>query len=244
MIKAIFFDAAGILYTRSGPTEAFALDLLRKFGFPTGVSPDLQKSQFALRSQANEGKISHEAYWDNFLLMRNVIDPMQRKDFSLQIINYSNDIQPIQGAKEALAKLKKLGFRLGIITDTMYPVKWKMRRLEKAGVAEFIDVVACSTDLGAHKPDPAVYMYAIQQANLTPAESAFVGHLGVELGAGAKPMDVSSQLPQLQPPPPSGDRTIPFAGTVLSQQLGRRLYQLETAPRLMSHIEMCPPSPR
>lgn len=189
MIKAIFFDAAGILYTRSGPTEAFALDLLRKFGFATEVSPELQKSQFALRSQANEGKVNHEAYWDQFLLTRNVIDPTQRKEFSLQIINYSNDIQPIQGAKEALAKLRKLGFRLGIITDTMYPVEWKMRRLEKAGVAEFIDVVACSTDLGAHKPDPAVYMYAIQQANLTPAESAFVGHLGVELdGAHAAGM--------------------------------------------------------
>ena len=189
MIKAIFFDAAGILYTRSGPTEAFALDLLQKFGFPTGVSPELQKRQLALRSQANEGKISHGAYWDTFLLMRNVIDPKQRKDFSLQIINYSNDIQPIQGAKEALTKLKKLGFQLGIITDTMYPVEWKMRRLEKAGVAEFIDVVACSTDLGAHKPDPAVYKYAIQQAKLTSAESAFVGHLGTELdGAHAAGM--------------------------------------------------------
>ena len=29
MIKAIFFDAAGILYTRGGHTEEFALNLLK-----------------------------------------------------------------------------------------------------------------------------------------------------------------------------------------------------------------------
>ena len=81
--------------------------------------------------------------------------------------------------------MKQKGIRLGIITDTMYPVEWKMRRLEKAGVAEFIEIVACSTSIGAHKPDPAVYAYALDQANLSQGESAFVGHLGIEL-EGAK----------------------------------------------------------
>jgi FMN phosphatase YigB (HAD superfamily) len=181
MIKAIFFDAAGILYTRGGPTETFALSLLRDEGFATELSPQNLESQLALRSQANLGVISHEAYWDKFLSTRGVLDPQQRKAFAVKIVNYSNDVQPIPGVRDALVGLKQRGFLLGIITDTMYPVEWKMRRLKKAGVAEFIDVVACSTALGAHKPDQAVYIYALQQAHLTPHESAFVGHLGIEL---------------------------------------------------------------
>ena len=76
-------------------------------------------------------------------------------------------VLPIPGAREALLKMKQKGILLGIITDTMYPVEWKMRRLEKAGVAEFIEIVACSTVIGAHKPDPAVYAYALEQANLS-----------------------------------------------------------------------------
>jgi hypothetical protein len=36
-----------------------------------------------------------------------------------------------------------------------------------------------------------------------------------------KPMDVSIQDPQLQPPPPSGASSMPPAGIVLSQQSGR-----------------------
>lgn len=186
MIKAIFFDAAGILYTRGGTTEEFAIDLLIKKGYTPEVSTELMEKQLALRSQANEGIISHEVYWDQYLSMRKVNNPELRKEYTTEIVNYSNAIQPIPGAKEALAQLKQKGFPMGIITDTMYPLEWKMRRLEKAGVAEFIDIVACSTDLGAHKPDPAVYTYAIQQARLTPAETAFVGHLGVELEGAHK----------------------------------------------------------
>jgi HAD superfamily hydrolase (TIGR01509 family) len=135
-------------------------------------------------SKANEGNISHEAYWDQFLSMRNVQNSQLRKDITTKIITYSNDVQPVKGAAATLKKLKEWGLVLGIITDTMYPLEWKMRRLEKAGVAEFIDIVSCSTELGAHKPDPAVYSYALQQAKLTVDEAAFVGHMGIEL-AGA-----------------------------------------------------------
>lgn len=181
MIKAIFFDAAGILYTRAGSTEAFALSLLNSKGFATDLSLEQSRSLLALRSKANEGTTSHDTYWDQFLLMRGVLDPRQRKDLTTEIIDYSNNVLPMPDGRKALAGLKQQGFLLGIITDTMYPVEWKMRRLEKAGVAEFIDIVACSTDLGAHKPDPAVYSYAIQQAKLTPADTAFVGHAGIEL---------------------------------------------------------------
>jgi putative hydrolase of the HAD superfamily len=70
---------------------------------------------------------------------------------------------------------------LGIVTDTIYPLERKMRWLEQVGVAEFIDVVSCSTVVGAHKPDPAIYLDAMQQAGLTPDESAFVGHAADEL---------------------------------------------------------------
>jgi len=185
MIKVIFFDAAGILYTRGGHTEEYALNLLQANGFSTEVKAEQYVRQMDLRSQANKGTVSHDVYWDQFLLFRGVENPQLRKAYATEIIDYSNNVQPVQGAREALAKLKQMGIRLGIITDTMYPVEWKMRRLEKAGVAEFIEIIACSTVIGAHKPDPAVYAYALQQANLSREEAAFVGHLGIEL-AGAK----------------------------------------------------------
>ncbi len=44
---------------------------------------------------------------------------------------------------------------------------------------------------------------------------------------GLKPIEVSIQEPQLQPPPPSGERSMPPAGMLLSQQSGRSRLQLD-----------------
>jgi HAD superfamily hydrolase (TIGR01509 family) len=181
MIKGIFFDAAGVLYGRSGPTESHAVFLLQQGGFATVVSPKQLERQQAMRSQASQGQISHNAYWDHYLTVRGVTNPEQRTSMVKQIIEFSNNVQPMEGASQALAGLKQRGFIVGIVTDTMYPLEWKMRRLEKAGVAEYIDVVACSSVLGVHKPDPAMYLNALEQAHLAASESAFVGHAAIEI---------------------------------------------------------------
>ncbi|MBI5301723.1 MAG: HAD family hydrolase [Chloroflexi bacterium] len=181
MIKGIFFDAAGVLYRRSESTRTFALKLLQQNGFTADLSAENLVLEKSLRAQANEGKLNHAAYWDQFVLMRGVVNPEQRKTLIAQILEFSNDVLPVPGGRDALAGLKRRGFVLGIVTDTMYPLEWKMRRLEKVGVAEFIDVVTCSTVFGAHKPDPAMYWNALEQARLTPSESAFVGHDAGEL---------------------------------------------------------------
>jgi len=181
MIKGIFFDAAGVLYRRASPTEDYALGLLREAGFASALSAEDLSSLLALHARASRGEVDHEAYWDQFLRKHGVEDPATRQAFTARIIAYSNEVSPVPGAREALQELKRRGFLLGIVTDTMYPLEWKKRRLEKAGVADFIDVIACSTDLGVHKPNPRIYLNAVQQANLVPAESVFVGHLAIEL---------------------------------------------------------------
>lgn len=181
MIKGIFFDAAGVLYSRARPTEDFALGLLRNGGFFVEVTSEGLTHLLALRAQANQGQVNHEAFWDQFLMMHGVADPYLRQTFITRIIDYSNDVLPVTGAREALQGLKRRSYLLGIVTDTMYPLEWKRRRLEKVGVAEYIDVIACSTVIGMHKPDPGMYLCALQQAHLSPDESAFVGHLAIEL---------------------------------------------------------------
>ncbi len=180
-IKGIFFDAAGVFYWRPEPTELFALRLLGQMGLSTELSEQDRELQKSLRSQASRGVVNHETYWDQFLSLRGVTTLEQRQTLVQQILEYSNDVRPVAGGREALAGLKQRGFVLGLVTDTMYPLEWKMRRLAKVGVAEFIDVIACSTAIGVHKPDPAAYWNALEQARLTPSESAFVGHEPGEL---------------------------------------------------------------
>jgi FMN phosphatase YigB (HAD superfamily) len=181
MIKGIFFDAADVFYYRPGSTTRYALELLAQHGYCTEISKHSMNQQKHLHLQATEGRITHEAFWDNVLQMHGVDAFAVRQILTKQILAHANRVLAIPGGRDAVAGLQRRGFVLGIVTDTMYPLEWKMNWLAQVGVAEYIDVVACSTVLGAHKPHPAIYLNALQQAHLTPSESAFVGHDAGEL---------------------------------------------------------------
>jgi len=185
-IKGIFFDAAGVFYRRPMSTGEFVSNLLREKGLSTELSAEDRIREKALRSQANSGRLSPDEYWDQSLLMHGVAVPEERRTLVGRINDYSNHVLPIPGSREALRGLKQRSFVLGIVTDTMYPIESKLRWLDKVGVAEFIDVIACSTVLGVHKPDPAMYLNALEQAGLTPSQSAFVGHDAQELEGARK----------------------------------------------------------
>jgi FMN phosphatase YigB (HAD superfamily) len=180
-IKGIFFDAAGVLYHRPESTGSYVSKLLKERGLPVELSAQVRVRQKALRSKANKGRLSPTEYWDQLLLMYNVVDPAERQWLVSKIDDFSDSVFPLPGSQEALAVLKQRGFVLGIITDTIYPIERKQRWLDIIGIAEFIDVLACSSDLGVHKPHPAIYLHALQQAYLPPAEAAFVGHATDEL---------------------------------------------------------------
>ncbi len=175
-IKGVFFDAAGVLYRRPEPTERFVSRLLSAKGLPADLSAEGRARRELLLSQATAGRLTPDQYWDEVLLSYGLVDPEERRALGARIDAYADIVIPFPGAREALAGLKRRGFLLSIVTDTVYPLERKMRWLGQIGVAELVDVVACSTAVGLQKPDSAMYLYAVQQAHLTPAESAFVGH--------------------------------------------------------------------
>lgn len=185
-IKGILFDAADVFYRRPERTDAFVTGLLKQRGFSSELSAEDRARQQGLRSRANTGHLKPEEYWDQLLELHGVVVPEQRKPLVEQIIEHSNHVLPIPGGRELLAELKSRGFVLGIVTDTIYPLERKMHWLDQVGVAEFVDVVSCSTVLGVHKPDPAIYLNALQQARLSAYESAFVGHDAEELEGARK----------------------------------------------------------
>jgi HAD superfamily hydrolase (TIGR01509 family) len=209
-IKGIFFDAADVLYRRPEPTSSYVSKLLKEKGLSADLSTQDRTRQNALRTQAKSGLLSPEEYWDQYLLSRGIATPEARRALADQIIDYSDQVLPIPGGREALAGLKQRGFVLGIITDTIYPLERKKRWLDAVGVAEFIDVVACSTSLGAHKPDPAIYLNALQQAHLDPGESAFVGHAASEL-EGARQVGLATVAVHCEP----GAKADYYAGSLL-----------------------------
>jgi HAD superfamily hydrolase (TIGR01509 family) len=180
-VKAILFDAGDVLYYRPCSTDDYMLDLLRQRGYPAVLPDEERQIQRSLRGEAFVGRIGHAEYYDRVLLMHGVTDPEDRRKLATQVDSHADEVEPVAGARQALVALKQRGFVLGIVTDTMHPVERKMRWLQRVGMADLVEVMACSTSLGVRKPDPAIYLYAVQQTGHTAVECAFVGHAAHEL---------------------------------------------------------------
>jgi FMN phosphatase YigB (HAD superfamily) len=152
-----------------------------ELGYGNPLSRENDRRKFELHALANEGRISHIKYWDEILCLYGLDDSLVRNQLRQEILDQTFNVFAYSGGRDAMAGLQARGFVLGLVTDTIYPVEWKMAWLEKVGVAEYIRIVSCSSSLGAHKPQPEMYLHALQQAQLSPEESAFVGHDAVEL---------------------------------------------------------------
>lgn len=185
MIRGIFFDAADVFYRRDESTTAYARRLLAGGGYATQIAPEAVDQLEELHLQASRGVIGHEEFWHSFLQAHGVPVGEDREALVQKIGAQTMVVQPIPGARQSVGRLKARGFLIGIVTDTIYPLTWKMNWLEQAGVADFVDVITCSSESGLKKPDPAIYLDAVRKAGLSPAESAFVGHDAGEL-AGAR----------------------------------------------------------
>ncbi|HSJ53153.1 MAG TPA: HAD-IA family hydrolase, partial [Anaerolineae bacterium] len=125
--------------------------------------------------------MSPDEYWDRVLRMHGVAGAAERRTLLAAIDRHSDDVWPMPGCEQVLAGLRQRGLVLCIVTDTMHSLERKMQWLEKAGIARWIDFVACSTVVGVHKPEPAIYLDALRQAGLSAGECAFVGHDAGEL---------------------------------------------------------------
>lgn len=181
MIKGIFFDAHGVLYERHETATPYARRLLAARGYPTQVSAEDKQHLAVLREQASIGGVTPETYWDEFLKAHGVESAAERTEIAALILERPHEVFELPGASSTLRELKRRGFVLGVITDTMYPLDWKMSWLAKIGVADYLDNVSCSTVVGSHKPDPAIYMDALNRASLNPGQAVFVGHEAREL---------------------------------------------------------------
>jgi HAD superfamily hydrolase (TIGR01509 family) len=128
-----------------------------------------------LKAEAACGRLTHEQYWDEFLRSHGTTSPDVRVVLRERLIRRAHNIVPMPGAAEILAALKTRGLRIGVVTDTMYPLEWEMGWLARAGLNDLIEAVACSSELGRRTPDPAIYDDALARLGLTRQEAGFVG---------------------------------------------------------------------
>jgi HAD superfamily hydrolase (TIGR01509 family) len=180
-VKAVLFDAHGVLYDRHESPAQVAARLLVAEGYSSALAPETTHELRALNDEASCGRVSHDAYWDIYLRRHGVESPVDRDRLRARIVEQAQQVVVMPGAVETVTVLKARGLGLGIVTDTMYPLAWKLAWLAEVGLGGCFDAVACSTAVGTRKPAPAIYQHALDALGLGAGDVAFVGHDAREL---------------------------------------------------------------
>lgn len=78
-------------------------------------------------------------------------------------------------ALEVLAWLGARGIRRGVCSNAPFPPAMMRRQVQSNGIAELVDAVVFSSEVGRRKPAPELYRAALEAIGTGPAATLFVG---------------------------------------------------------------------
>lgn len=172
-VRWVFFDIGDVLYNEDPPhmylfhTMLFAM---RRNGIDIAWDDYYQQILVCVRDRPTTAPLDAARHWvtDNSLWEkvfhegRGVYDSIRHPwPFGVLL----NDITAV---------VKDLGrdFRLGVIANQHPPV---VQGLMDYGIGPLFDVIAIDEVVGASKPDPALFQWALDQAGCDPSEALMVG---------------------------------------------------------------------
>lgn len=122
-------------------------------------------------------RLSEEFYvtWNSHILkklgIRKNVQPLARK-ISEEWWDHS-DVKLYPDAEEALNQLKKMGLKIGLVTNGFQSDIDQI--LPRVGLANFFDVTVGVDAVGKTKPNREIFLYALKKLGVSPQEALFVG---------------------------------------------------------------------
>jgi HAD superfamily hydrolase (TIGR01549 family) len=91
-----------------------------------------------------------------------------------------------------LEALRDRGLKTGLISNGFDPPDLVRVELSRLGVAQLLDVIVMSGDVGVRKPDPAIFRYALERLGVAPENALMVGDKVAIDVAGAKALGMKT----------------------------------------------------
>ncbi len=190
MIKAITFDLDDTLinYIKfKKETTVAAAKAMSKAGFKRGAKKlNEELFEFYLEHGIEEG--------DVFQAFLRKHDQYSEKVLAAAINAYRKEraihLKPYPGVVSTLKKLKKRGYKIGIVTDA--PRLKAFIRLDLIGITDLFDVIVTAEDVGRRKPSSLPFKAALKELGVSPSEAMHVGDWPERDVLGAKRMGMVS----------------------------------------------------
>jgi HAD superfamily hydrolase (TIGR01509 family) len=82
---------------------------------------------------------------------------------------------PLPGAAETLAQVKAAGYKIGLLSNTMFTGAAHIADLRRFGLDGYFDAMLFSADAGKWKPQPDPYWHVLEELGVAPERAIFVG---------------------------------------------------------------------
>lgn len=192
-IKLVIFDGGQVIYEVRKAEKEF-LKYYRKFLRKFGVSLEEQgKLWWKVYPKAVRGKISlrkaNEIIFKKLGVPKIKLSERLRKDkeIVLKFIKLNKNV------KQIFSKIKSLGVKIAILSDSVHPLKWRIELLKKLGLikGKHYDKLFLSNQIGFEKPEKGAYLTVLKYFKAKPSETIFIGHDKEEI-EGAKKLKIKT----------------------------------------------------
>ena len=165
---AILFDAGGTLILQD-PVE-----MGQRLGSPIDPLRAHRAHYHAMAAYSDLRLAGEDADWDwwleRYFTLLEVDDPHlagERIQRGYALWNH-----PIDGVADTIARLKELGARVAVVSNSDGTVRASLAR---AGLLDLFEFVLDSHEVGVSKPEPAIFHAALERMGLEPGDAWYVG---------------------------------------------------------------------
>ncbi len=187
-IRAILFDADGVLYFRKHKDQELN-SFIKRYGSPCKEGLEHEINRY--RHMAFTGQLTFEEYKTRVLALYGIDDPLLISRGLRKAAQEKEKVHFFADTLDTLTRLKNRPLYLGIVTDTAQPLHMKIDKLERGGFGHLWDTIIPSAEVGVQKPDPKIYQLALQQLGVAADRVIFVGHKQSELD-GARDVGITT----------------------------------------------------
>ena len=205
MIKSVFFDFYNTLISFDPPREELQVVACREFGIevdrkaiPRGywfaddfMSRENARSPIHKRSQADE-----QAFWSDYeaLILRKAGVDIS-KDLALRIFTRARQLDRrlvlFDDALPIIRTLRGRGKILGLVSNLSRALDGDCNEL---GLTPYIEFALTSSEIGAEKPHPPIFLAALKRSGVSASEAIHVGDQYHSDVLGAKGVGINPLL--------------------------------------------------
>ncbi|WP_456368263.1 HAD family hydrolase [Thermococcus sp.] len=182
-MKAVLFDIDGTLLSEVPLIQLFLPWVYSELEKKLGVTKDEARNIF-LYEITNRWNTYEWHDWNFFFKLFGV-----NLRYENLLNEYSHKLHVYPDTVPTLEWLKDSGYILGVVTSGP---EYQRLKLKLTGLEGYFDVVVTREDVKTVKPDPRMFLYALEGLDAEPREAAFVGDSLYQDIYGAKNVGMTS----------------------------------------------------